>query len=156
MRFPFTNEEWFAVSALSVSRVLAGLAVSDLERSVDWMTQFRGRGPDERPMPPLADWNFDAEHTLQLFHDPDRAGGSMVTLSVRDIEAAKANLAARGVELRIDDSSDKVRFGQVQDVDGNSVTIVQPGPEPSTAPQQVARPWVRLPGGRRTVGRLAW
>jgi hypothetical protein len=126
VRYPFTDEEWFAVSTLSVSRVLAGLAVSDLERSVQWFTRFLGRGPDERPMPPLVDWNLDAEHKLQLFHDPDRAGGSMVTLNVSDIEAAKANLAARGVELRIDDSSDKVRFGQVQDVDGNSVTIVQP------------------------------
>lgn len=108
-------------AARSISSILAGLAVSDLDRSIEWYTEFLGRGPDARPMPPLADWNIEGGYTLQLFLDPERAGGSMVTLHVSDIDAAKANLAQRQVELVVDGTtSDKVRFGQVADPDGNS------------------------------------
>lgn len=87
---------------LNVSNVLAGLAVADSERSIDWFTAVLGRGPDNRPMPSLADWNFDGGHTLQLYADLNRAGGSMVTLNVDDIEVAKANVVSRGVEMTTD------------------------------------------------------
>ncbi len=114
------------MGALDISAVLAGVAVSDLDRSVRWYETVLGREPDARPMPPLADWYF-GDYTLQLFHDPDRAGGSMTTLVVADVSEARANLASRGVDLVVDDStSDKVKFGQLADPDGNSISLVEP------------------------------
>lgn len=115
------------MSSLDVSSILAGLAVSDMDRSIAWYTTLLGRVPNARPMPPLADWNFPGGYTLQIFHDPDRAGGSMVTLHVAGIAAARDTLAERGIDLAVDDTtSDKVKFGQLTDPDGNSISLVEP------------------------------
>lgn len=117
------------MNSLQVSTVLAGLAVSDVEVAVDWYRILLGREPDARPTPPLADWTFPGNYTLQVVLDPDLAGGSTVTLQVADVYAARNDLAARGIEVTVDDTtSETVRFGQVIDPDGNSVTLVEPRP----------------------------
>lgn len=111
---------------LEVSNVLSGLAVRDLDAASGWMTRLLGRPADAQPMDGLADWHLPPHGTLQLVLDPDRAGGSMVTLHVRDIAAAQAELAERGLALQYDDSTwAKVKFGQLSDADGNSITIVE-------------------------------
>lgn len=115
------------MSSLEVSNVLAGLAVRDMTTAIDWTTRLLGRGPDARPMDGLADWHLPPSGVLQLVLDPGRAGGSVVTLHVRDIASAQAALAERGIDLPYDDTtSTKVKFGQVEDPDGNSVTLVEP------------------------------
>lgn len=113
------------MTGLDVAGVLAGVAVRDLDAAADWYQQLLGREPDARPMPPLMDWYF-GEHTLQVFHDPERAGGSMITLVVEDLVAAQQDLASRGIRVEVDDTtSDKVKFGQLTDPDGNSVSLVE-------------------------------
>ena len=115
-----------SMSDLEVSTVLAGLAVRDVGAASEWMARLFGRPADARPMDGLADWHLPPHGLLQLVLDPDRAGGSMVTLHVPDIAAAQAELAERGLDLRYDDStSSKVKFGQLLDPDGNSITIVE-------------------------------
>lgn len=84
----------------------------------------------------LADWHLPPHGTLQLVRDPDRAGGSVITLQVPDIAATQAELAERGLDLQYDDnSSTKVKFGQLTDPDGNSITIVEalPGFDPAAS-----------------------
>ncbi len=106
--------------------MLAGLAVSDLDASVAWMRRIVGRGPDATPMEGLADWYFGDGGTVQLVADPQRAGGSILTLVVASIEDTASRLAPAGVALDYDDAtSTKVRFGTLVDPDGNSVTIVE-------------------------------
>lgn len=112
--------------ALQVSTLLAGLAVRDVTAAIEWTTRLLGRGPDAQPMDGLADWHLPSCGVLQLVLDADRAGGSLVTLHVGDIAAAQIALAHRGIDLQYDEStSTKVKFGQVQDPDGNSVTLVE-------------------------------
>jgi hypothetical protein len=114
------------MSGLQVSNVLAGLAVRNMEAAIEWTTRLLGRGPDARPMDGLADWHLPPSGTLQLVLDPARAGGSIVTLHVSDIASAQAALADRGIDMQYDDTtSSKVKFGQVEDADGNSVTLVE-------------------------------
>lgn len=124
------------MSSLDVTNVLSGLAVSDLDATSEWMARLIGRPADARPMDGLADWHLPPHGTLQLVLDPDRAGGSMVTLHVPDIASAQADLAERGLDLRYDDNtSTKVKFGQIVDPDGNSITIVEalPGFDPAAS-----------------------
>ena len=121
---------------LDVSNVLSGLAVRDVDAASEWMARLIGRPADARPMDGLADWHLTPHGTLQLVLDPDRAGGSMVTLHVPDIAAARTGLAERGLDLHYDDStSTKVKFGQLFDPDGNSITIVEAlaGFDPATS-----------------------
>lgn len=114
------------MNALQVSHVLAGLAVRDLDAAVEWTTRLLGRDPDARPMEGLVDWHFAPSGTLQLVLDPEHAGGSLVTLEVDDIATVQAELADRDIDLRFDaTTSSKVKFGQVRDLDGNSVTFVE-------------------------------
>jgi hypothetical protein len=113
--------------ALHVTNVLAALAVSDIGASVEWTTRLLGRPPDARPMDTLVEWSFEPHGTLQLVLDPDRAGGSLVTLQVADIGTARTALADRGIALAYDDTtSTKVKFGELADPDGNAITLVEP------------------------------
>lgn len=117
------------MNSLQGSTVLAGLAVSDMDTAIGWY-------PDSRQMPQLADWNFAGNDTLQVVHDPERAGGSPVTLPVADIAAACDGVAGRGIELTVDDTaSDTVRIGRIAGPDGNSVTLMEPtgGFDPQTS-----------------------
>ena len=119
---------------LEVSNVLCGLAVRDVDAASEWMTRLLGRPADARPMAGLAEWHLPPNGSLQLVLDPERAGGSMLTLQVPDIAAAQADLAERGLDLRYDDSTSlKVKFGQLSDLDGNSITIVGPLPSAGEA-----------------------
>lgn len=114
------------MGTLDVTNVLSGLAVRDMDAAGEWMTRLLGRPADAQPMDGLADWHLPPHGTLQLVLDPDRAGGSMVTLHVPDIAAARAELAERDLDLRYDDTtSAKVKFGHLTDPDGNSITIVE-------------------------------
>ena len=117
------------MDSLDVANVLAGVPVRDMTTAIDWFTRLLGRGPDARPMPGLADWDFANQQTLQLVLDTERAGGGVLTLHVPDIAAARDLLARQDIHLRFDDtSSDKVTFGQLTDPDGNSITLIEPLP----------------------------
>jgi catechol 2,3-dioxygenase-like lactoylglutathione lyase family enzyme len=111
----------------SISGVLAALAVSDLDASVNWLSRIIGRHEDARPMDGLADWYLGAAGTIQLTVDPERAGGSMITLVVDDIADTRDRLSEHGIQLEVDsEASDKVKFAVLLDPDGNNVTIVEP------------------------------
>jgi catechol 2,3-dioxygenase-like lactoylglutathione lyase family enzyme len=112
---------------LRVTRALAALAVADIPAAAEWTTRLLGRPADSRPMDSLAEWSFGDHGTLQLVLDPERAGGSRVTLQVHDIAAARRGLAARGIAFSYDDTTSTiVKFGQIVDPDGNAITLVEP------------------------------
>jgi glyoxylase I family protein len=111
---------------MQIDRVLAGVAVSDLERSTRWYESAFGRSADAEPMPGLAEWHTPGG-VIQVVADQKRAGGSLVTLWVPDIRAALTELAQRGGPTAdLDETtSDKVLFAQITDPDGNAITVVQ-------------------------------
>jgi predicted enzyme related to lactoylglutathione lyase len=111
---------------MEITKVLAGMAVRDLDAAKRWYEVLFGRPADAEPMAGLAEWH-SAEGVLQLVLDEQRAGGSLVTVWVPDARTALADLASRGgPEVELDDStSDKVLFAQLTDPDGNAVTVVE-------------------------------
>ena len=115
---------------MQISKILAGVAVRDLEQARRWYEVFFGRAADADPMSGLTEWHTPGG-VLQLVVDAQRAGGSLVTIWVEDARTALAELAARGgPEAALDDStSDKVSFATLTDGDGNAVTIVEVRPD---------------------------
>ena len=113
-------------AAKAPARVLAVAAVKDRDAALPFYERLFGRPADVLPMPVDAEWNAGAT-TLQVVQDPERAGGSMLTLLVEDLRAYVAALAERGVPVgEIDDqTSDAVRFVQVDDPEGNRITLVE-------------------------------
>jgi predicted enzyme related to lactoylglutathione lyase len=111
---------------MQITRVLAGVAVRDLDQAKRWYEVFFARPVDAEPMGGLAEWHTPGG-VLQLVVDEQRAGGSLVTVWVPDARTALADLAARGgPEVELDDTtSDKVLFAELADPDGNGITIVQ-------------------------------
>lgn len=113
------------LSKLNISKVLAGVAVSDPEQAKRWYTTHFGRPADAEPMPELpTEWRTPGG-VVQLVADPHRAGGSLVTLEVPDARQALSELSARGgPSMELDDStSDKVLFAKLTDPDDNTITI---------------------------------
>ena len=113
---------------LAVMRCIGLFAVSpvqDLAAALDWYALLFGRGPDDRPIPDLAQWYLDG-HGFQVMREPGRAGHGMATLVVPDIEAERARLAGVGI-----DTGDIVRgdFGaiaRIDDPEGNRITLAEP------------------------------
>ncbi|MBA3300320.1 MAG: VOC family protein [Thermoleophilaceae bacterium] len=111
---------------MPIVKVLAELAVADLEKALGWYERLFGRPADALPMEGLAEWH-SPEGDLQVFADTDRAGRGLLTLEVDDIRNHVAEAAERGVPVEpIDDaSSETVLFVTLTDPDGNQVTLVE-------------------------------
>ena len=71
-------------------------------------------------------WRLAEPAWLYVVVDPGRAGHTLVTLSVGDLDATLAELAARGIEAHtVEDVGDAGRKATVLDPDGNSVAIIE-------------------------------
>jgi predicted enzyme related to lactoylglutathione lyase len=114
-------------SPISVNRVLAGVAVADVDAVVSWYERLFGRPPDAVPMKGLAEWHIPAGGAVQLVASADRAGRSLLTLDLDDLEHELAAMRERGLDAgALDDTtSDKVLIATATDPEGNEITLVQ-------------------------------
>ena len=112
---------------MPVNRVLAPLAVADVNSALSWYERLLGRPADALPMDGLAEWHFPNSGVIQLVEDADRAGRSLLTLDVDDLKGELVNLQDRGLDPGpIDETtSDKVLFATVTDPEGNTITLVE-------------------------------
>lgn len=108
------------------ARILAAVAVTDREKAMPFYEALFGRPADVVPMPADAEWNAGG-CTLQVVQAPDRAGRSMVTVTIRDLDRWLADLAARGVPAGEVRAASVGRYAQVTDPEGNLLTLVEPG-----------------------------
>ncbi len=73
----------------------------------------------------LAAWRVTDTGWLQVFHDPDQAGTSMVNLAVADLDLRRADLHARGIDTgEIVAANQGVRPCSVNDPDNNTITFI--------------------------------
>lgn len=111
---------------MDVTGIFAVACVSDMERSVRWYTKLMGRAPDDRPMDTLVQWRNPGAGGVQLFLDAGRAGRSLITIVTPLMAKARAGLDAAGVKLGPDVSGDWGIIAQVDDPDGNRLTLAEP------------------------------
>jgi predicted enzyme related to lactoylglutathione lyase len=111
---------------MDVTVVMASLAVSDLGASLTWYARVFGRGPDERPMEGLAEWHFEGAGAIQVTQEPERAGGSSVTIGVDHLDKYLAQLDAAGIAHDPPTDVTFVRLVTLTDPDRNQVAITTP------------------------------
>jgi predicted enzyme related to lactoylglutathione lyase len=106
--------------------LFAGTPVTDFDVSVDWYTALFGRTADIPVTEDEVMWQFTDTAFLYVLRDPERAGRSVVTVSVPDLDAAVAEAAQRGIAgapiVRVGTAGRKALF---TDPDGNQVAIIE-------------------------------
>lgn len=104
--------------------VFAGVAVSDLPRAVDWFDRLLGEVETFRPNDSEHVWTVTGRGHVYVEVAPARAGHSMVTLFVDDLDAFLAAAAGRGLEPAASETYDNgVRKALFRDPDGNEVGV---------------------------------
>lgn len=113
---------------MQTEAIYAAIAVADIERSITWYSKLFGRNVDQRPMKEAAEWRLtsDGGGGVQLVLDPKRAGQSMVTVGLKDLERTIQEVKTRDIELKRIDATGPFVLAQVSDPDGNVLTFAQP------------------------------
>ena len=120
---------------MTFTRIFAEMTVADLDAASAWYELLLGRGPDDRPMDGLLEWQVTGSGWLQVFVDPERAGRSTMTLGVADLDEFADALAARGLELTSRMATSRgQRLGSLADPAGNLVTVAEELPPVSSTP----------------------
>ncbi len=112
---------------MPVNRVLAGIAVADVDAALPWYELLFGRPADELPMEGLAEWHAPSGGVVQLVASAERAGQSLLTLDFEDLKRELAAIRDRGLEVGpLDDTtSEKVLIATTTDPEGNAITLVE-------------------------------
>jgi predicted enzyme related to lactoylglutathione lyase len=106
--------------------VFSGVPVSDFERSSAWYSDLFGRAADVVVNDDESMWRFADSAWIYIVRDEQRAGHSIVTLLVVDLDSAVREISSRGIEIgpveRVGDAGDKA---SATDPDGNLVSFIQ-------------------------------
>jgi len=110
---------------MAISQVLAVVPVSDMDSARHWYELPFGRPEDNRPMTTLIEWRVTDGGWIQVFHDVERAGSTLVNFGVDDLDGQVAELSARGLAPgKIELANKGVRLSALIDPDGNRITFI--------------------------------
>ncbi len=111
---------------MDITYVFAGISVADRDAAAAWYTQVLGKPPDFLPHDGEAVWQLTPNASLYVVVDAERAGQSVATLVVDDLEAKAAQLTAGGIAIgAIEEVAGAGRKAIATDVDGNAISIVE-------------------------------
>lgn len=106
--------------------LFAAVPVTDLRTAVPWYERLFGRPPDIRPNEREVMWAVAERAWLYVVDDPDRAGGTVVSMCVADLDDATEHMAARGIEVASTETiAGAGRKAWLADPDGNSIAIIE-------------------------------
>jgi hypothetical protein len=83
---------------MKVNKVYAVTSSSRLEEAHAWYSRLFDRPADLHPMANVYEWHFGSGG-VQLVDDAQRAGSSMLTVIVPDLDALRASLESRRLTL---------------------------------------------------------
>jgi catechol 2,3-dioxygenase-like lactoylglutathione lyase family enzyme len=102
--------------------LLAGLAVADFPRAVEWY----GRDADVVAHDREVLWQVAGTGWLYVVEDPVRAGRGLVATEVPDLDEAVADLGARGIRCGpIGAEGDGARKAVATDPEGNTIALIE-------------------------------
>ena len=110
---------------MAYTQVSAELIVSDHDGAVAWYERLFGRGPDRRPMDGLAEWQIIETACIQVFADASKAGQSVVTIGVDDLDQHVQIIASNGLELDRQTTPRGQQLGSLSDPDGNLIVFAE-------------------------------
>lgn len=111
---------------MTLTNVLAGVAVEDLGNSLVWYEYLFDRPADARPMVDVAEWKMPGGGWIHVMSDADRAGASVVMLIVDDIAEELARLDLFGIKPVAKSIGDFFKTAKLRDPDGNLIILSQP------------------------------
>ena len=110
----------------AMTHLFAGVAVSDLDVSIDWYTRFFGRVPDRRAGEEIL-WEIDERAWLFIEPNAPHSGASRITLAVTGLDALLERLRSQGIAHEpIETYSNGVRHVKIPDPDGNAIAFAEP------------------------------
>ena len=117
---------------MTITDLIAGVPVSDLEVSIEWYTRFFGRAPDMRAGDEVL-WDVAENATLFIEPNAAQAGAGRITFAVAGLNALLDHLATQRIEHEpIETYSNGVRHVTVPDPDGNTLAFAE---APDAAPR---------------------
>lgn len=111
---------------MQIQGIYAALTARDMTKAEQFYTTLFGRGPDDRPMDGLIQWRNVAGANVQIFRDETSAGHGRCTIVVPRMSEAKKALAGAGISVRDERQGDFGRIAQLDDPDGNLITLAEP------------------------------
>jgi catechol 2,3-dioxygenase-like lactoylglutathione lyase family enzyme len=115
---------------MNPQKIYTALLTADLAKAEGWYTKLLGRGPDNRPMSTLVQWELFGHAGIALSSDDEIAGKGVMFLYVDDVAAERRRLKNLGIELGNDIEGDYSTLAQVRDPDGNMITFATPPSRP--------------------------
>jgi predicted enzyme related to lactoylglutathione lyase len=111
---------------MSIEYVFAGLAVTRLDAAIEWYERLLGRPPDMRPNEREAAWQVAQTASVYIAADDDRAGRSMVTMFVDDLDTELDGITRRGILVgEIETAPGLFRRVTISDPDGNAIQLAE-------------------------------
>ena len=110
---------------MSIKNALASVAVKDLAAALPWYENLLGRPADSRPMPEVAEWQFERGGWLQVYQLPERAGSGSFTLAVSSVQEQVTRLEQLAIDTRQRTSGEKVKTLMITDPDGNHIAFAE-------------------------------
>lgn len=101
----------------------ATINVGGEDTATEWYTRLLDKEPDARPMTGLVEWRFAETFGIQIWEDPERAGGSTVVIDVDDLDSLTGRLDAAGIEHDEPVPGGGRRVLPIVDPDGNQVVF---------------------------------
>ena len=106
--------------------LFACVPVANLQVAMDWYGLLFGRAPDIVPNSNEVMWRVAGNGWLYVIEDPGRAGRTVVTISVTDLDQLVAELSGRGINAGpIEAVGDAGRKANVVGADGNMISWIQ-------------------------------
>ncbi len=110
-----------------VEHLFASIPVVDRDAAAGWYERLLGRPADLIPNEIEAAWRLTRTAWIYLIEEPARAGSSLHTVLVDDLDAMLSDMAARGIEAGpVERIGAGGRFVLVTDPDGNRLKVARP------------------------------
>lgn len=111
---------------MTITNVLAGIAVEDLGLSLVWYEYLFGRPADARTMTDVAEWKLPGGGWVHVMTDQDRAGASFTMLIVDDLSDELGRLEMHGIKPFAKATGHFFNTAKLRDPDGNLIILSQP------------------------------
>lgn len=107
---------------MTITELFAGIPVRDFAAAQSWYESLLGAPPSFFPTDLEAVWDLGEHRWLYIEQRPGRAGHSMITFLVDDLDARMVEIAGRGLEpVEEEDYGNGVRKMIFHDPDGNEI-----------------------------------
>ena len=114
---------------MAVDVLFAAIPVAKLDRAIEWYERFLDAPPDMAPNEIERAWQLTDGGWLYVIEDEERAGHSLATLIVDDLDDRIARLDELGMETgEIQQINERTRKLEVIDPDGNRIGLGEVSP----------------------------